>query len=243
VLKCKGVTKDTLQRFSLLGIVKHSLAIDKEYDLRAEEVEQKWRTRRHPLAVEFPELGVFPFPVQQLLVEEIHQGKLLVGEEEVPEPLAAMPEVDSQGGVRPPSCRCQFYQKWQLPCRHIWQHHILFGVLTPEAIAAFSFAWDEGGYEIYEGVTTDWVERGIREAIGAPVRRRLDLREVLDGLMAKYYALEADVKAMAPADADRVMTWWISQLAGVMARPYISQSTDTVAKNQCISGLNTRRSS
>jgi len=140
VLKCKGVTKDTLQRFSLLGIVKHSLAIDKEYDLRAEEVEQKWRTRRHPLAVEFPELGVFPFPVQQLLVEEIHQGKLLVGEEEVPEPLAAMPEVDSQGGVRPPSCRCQFYQKWQLPCRHIWQHHILFGVLTPEAIAAFSFA-------------------------------------------------------------------------------------------------------
>lgn len=33
VLKCKGVTKDTLQRFSLLGIVKHSLAIDKDYDL------------------------------------------------------------------------------------------------------------------------------------------------------------------------------------------------------------------
>ena len=50
------------------------------------------------------------------------------------------------------------------------------------------------------------MERGIREAIGAPVRRRLDLREVLDGLMAKYYALEADVKAIAPADADRVIT-------------------------------------
>jgi hypothetical protein len=36
--------------------------------------------------------------VQQLLVEEISQGKLLVGEEEIPEPLAAAPEVDSQGG-------------------------------------------------------------------------------------------------------------------------------------------------
>lgn len=46
----------------------------------------------------------------------------------------------------------------------------------------------------------------IREAIGAPVRRRLDLREVLDGLMAKFYALEADVKAIAPDDADRVMS-------------------------------------
>ena len=132
-----------------------------------------WRTRQHPLAVEFLELGVFPYPVQQLLVEEIHQGKLLVGEEEVLEPLAPAPEVDSQGGIRPPSCRCQFYQKWQLPCRHIWQHHILFGILTPDAMAAFSFAWDEGGYEIYEGVTTEWVEKGVREAIGAPVRRRL----------------------------------------------------------------------
>jgi hypothetical protein len=60
MLKCKGVTKDILQRFSLLGIVKHSLAIDKEYDLRAEEVEQKWKTRRHPLVTEFPELGRGP---------------------------------------------------------------------------------------------------------------------------------------------------------------------------------------
>ena len=100
----------------------------------------KWKTRRHPLAVEFPKLGVFPYPVQLLLVEEINQGKLLVEEEEVPEPLAATPEVDSQEGVRPPWCRCCFYQKWQLPCWHIWQHHILFSVLTTDAMAAFSFA-------------------------------------------------------------------------------------------------------
>ena len=61
-------------------------------------------------------------------------------------------------------------------------------------------------------MTTEWVEKGVREAIGAPVQRRLDLREVLDGLLAKYYALEADVKEMAPEDADRVMTWWIGRL-------------------------------
>ena len=176
----------------------------RELALRAEEIEPEGRTRQHPLAAEFSELGVFPYPVQQLLVEEIHQWKLLVGEEEIPEPLAAAPVVDSQGEIRPPSCRCQFYQKWQ--------HHILFGVLTRDAMAAFSFAWDEGVYEIYEEVTTEWVEKGIREAIGAPVRRRLDLRGVIDGLLAKCYALEADVKEMAPDDADRVMTWWIGQL-------------------------------
>jgi hypothetical protein len=79
-------------------------------------------------------------------------------------------------------------------------------------MAAFSFAWDEGGYEIYKGVTTEWVEKAVWEAIGAPVRRRLDLREVLDGLLAKYYALEADVKEMAPDDYDWVMTWWLGRL-------------------------------
>ena len=56
------------------------------------------------------------------------------------------------------------------------------------------------------------MEKGVREAIGAPVRRCLDLREVLDGLLAKYYALETDVKEMAPDDADRVLSWWIGQL-------------------------------
>ena len=128
--------------------------------------------------------------------------------------MSATSDEDSQGGVKPPSCTCLFFQQWQLPCRHIWQHHRLFGVLTPEALEAFTFAWDEGGYEIYEGITTEWVEKGVRDAIRAPVRRRLDIRELLNGLMAKYYSLEAEVKAMAPHDADRVMRWWIGRLAG-----------------------------
>jgi hypothetical protein len=89
---------------------------------------------------------------------------------------------------------------------------MLFGILTQDAMAEFSFAWEEGGYELYEQSTTEWVEQGIREAIGAPERRRLDLREVLDGLLGEFYALEADVKEMAPHDADRVMTWWIGRL-------------------------------
>jgi hypothetical protein len=63
--------------------------------LRAEEVERKWRTRRHPLATEFPELEVFPHLVQLLLAEEILLAKRLVEEEEMLEKLAAAPEVDS----------------------------------------------------------------------------------------------------------------------------------------------------
>jgi hypothetical protein len=33
-----------------------------------------------------------------------------------------------------------------------------------------------------------------------------------NGLMAKFYALEADVKEMAPDNGDRVMSWWIGRL-------------------------------
>jgi hypothetical protein len=53
-----------------------------------------------------------------------------------------------------------------------------------------------------KGVTTEWVEKKIQEPIKAPIWRRLDLHEVLDGLLAKYYALEADVKEIALDDAN-----------------------------------------
>jgi hypothetical protein len=42
--------------------------------------------------------------VQLLLAEEIRKGKTLVEEEDVLEPLAAAPKVDSQGEMTPPSC-------------------------------------------------------------------------------------------------------------------------------------------
>ena len=70
------------------------------------------------------------------------------------------------------------------------------------------------------------MEKGVREAIRALVRRRLDLWEVLDGLLAKFYALEADVKEMALDDADRVMSWWIGRLTeatGAMGTIGLSQ--------------------
>jgi hypothetical protein len=50
------------------------------------------------------------------------------------------------------------------------------------------------------------VERGIQDAIKVLVQRHLNLQEVLDSLLAKYYTLEADVKEMALHNTDWVMT-------------------------------------
>jgi hypothetical protein len=46
---------------------------------------------------------------------------------------------------------------------------VLFGILTQETVAELFFLWEDEGYEIYEGITTEWVERGLKEAIGVPV--------------------------------------------------------------------------
>lgn len=54
-------------------------------------------------------------------------------------------------------------------------------------------------------MTAEQVEKGMQEAIRAPIRRRLGLREVLDGLLSKCYALEANVNEMAPDDTDRII--------------------------------------
>ena len=40
---------------------------------------------------------------------------------------------------------------------------------------------------MYEGMTRDYVNKEVDNEIGAPIRRRLQIREVLGGLMARYY--------------------------------------------------------
>jgi hypothetical protein len=74
VLKGKSATKSTLDQLSLLGIAKHVLTIAKEYDLRAEKAQTAFRTRVYPIVAAFPQLQVFPYTVQQLLVPQIKEA-------------------------------------------------------------------------------------------------------------------------------------------------------------------------
>ena len=72
--------------------------------------------------------------------------------------------------------------------------------------------WEDSGFELYEGITSKYYERGMDREIGAPARRRLDMREALDTVRFKYYDLEESVEYLPPAEADRVMKWWIAKL-------------------------------
>jgi hypothetical protein len=113
---------------------------------------------------------------------------------------------DSQEDGAPPVCECRFFRKWQFPCSHIWHHHLVFGSLTPSAMEGWVWMWEEGGYELYESRTTEFISRGIKEEIGAPLRKRLDLGEVLTSLRSRYYVMEESVKDLDSQTASNVMT-------------------------------------
>jgi hypothetical protein len=54
---------------------------------------------------------------------------------------------------------------------------------------------------------------GYERAIGAPVRRRYDLYEGVKNLAHWSYPLEEELKAMEPAETDRVVCWWLDELS------------------------------
>lgn len=123
---------------------------------------------------------------------------------------------DSQEDGAPPVCDCTFFRKWQLPCSHIWHHHLVFGSLTPSAMEGWVWMWEEGGYELYESRTTEFISWGIKEEIGAPLRKRLDLGEVLTSLRSRYYMMEESMKDLDSKTASNVLDIWLGRLNEVL---------------------------
>jgi hypothetical protein len=189
------------------------MAHAKDFDLRAAKVRSSFKTRVLPVVAEFPQIKVFPFPVQKLLAPEISSA--IARHEDGEEPLVFEAE-DSQGNGSAPDCDCRFFQKWQLPCCHIWHHHLCFGSLTESAMETWKWMWEDGGYELYERRESQWEAHGVKDEIGAPLRKRLDLGEVITSLRTRCYAMEESVKTLESSEAERVMDWWLGRLHEVL---------------------------
>ena len=52
--------------------------------------------------------------------------------------------------------------------------------------------------------------------IGAPAKRKLELREVVDSLTNRYYRMEEELEAWSAAERDYVIKVWIQQLERVV---------------------------
>ncbi|KAK9349806.1 hypothetical protein V1523DRAFT_356425 [Lipomyces doorenjongii] len=113
------------------------------------------------------------------------------------------------------TCDCLFFRKYFLPCRHIFLSDMSYDILTREQWQDFAFMFEDSGYEIYEGRGREYLGDGIRQEIGAPDRRTLTFKELLERLRTRYYELDEDVSATYSGDSERrenIMNLWISSL-------------------------------
>ncbi|KAL2050861.1 hypothetical protein ABVK25_008922 [Lepraria finkii] len=72
--------------------------------------------------------------------------------------------------------------------------------------------WEDSGFELYEGITSEYYTKEIDDEIGALYRRRLDMREALDSLKSKYYNLEEAVAKLLQGLADNALKRWVARL-------------------------------
>ena len=88
-----------------------------------------------------------------------------------------------------PQCNCHWFEAWQLPCQHIWHHHLLYGSLSPQHFHQLFSLWEENGYEIYEEIRRPFAE-ALDDIIGLPRKMQLDFHEIRDGVNRVQYALQ-----------------------------------------------------
>ncbi|KAK9388201.1 hypothetical protein V1515DRAFT_598031 [Lipomyces mesembrius] len=65
-----------------------------------------------------------------------------------------------------------------LPTQFLADVH--YGILTPDHWETYSFMFEESGFEVYESVTNEYICNGIYDEIGAPERRALTCKEILE---------------------------------------------------------------
>lgn len=127
------------------------------------------------------EVHKFPFTIQKLIAEEVGAlSKRLQEGKGVP-------------GLTTPECPCKFFNRYMLPCRHIF-HEELCGdarILTPEVWRDFQQTFEENGMEVYQS------RESIRVLQPEPTveeknmeTRRLAMNELFERARDHFYALE-----------------------------------------------------
>lgn len=135
-----------MTHWHLLGIFRHALVIDNRYETRATKNMLSFRSRVLPEATIVPQLRRFPVPVQQLMAKQIREASKRVDDGEdiydalFDEKVEYFDDGVDRFGVKlplreirtysSPTCECRFFRRWQLPCCHVFQHHITYGSLT-----------------------------------------------------------------------------------------------------------------
>ena len=76
----------------------------------------------------------------------------------------------------------------------------------------WAYMFEEGGFEIYESTTKEYVTRDIYDEPDSPSKHMLDVREVLDEIKTKFYDLEAGTVDWEDDVRERISAQWVAML-------------------------------
>lgn len=196
-----------MRQWSLTGVVERVINVSRKWANRAEVTATKFHGKHLAMTAHFPPLRQLPWPIQVLISQQVKQADDLEHQPHEIQPLG-----DKL------SCKCLFYRKYLLPCKHIfwWEEHC-GGFILPHHWDKwiFMFQNEVSGFEIYEDRSTEFIEEDIYQEIGAPARRKLEVKELLHATMQKYYDLERIIREEKWPDeqAQEVIQAWISLLS------------------------------
>ena len=207
--------------WSLRGSVQHLADITLAYDKRAEHEERNWRSGKYPEVSLYFGMEKLPAPVQLLILKEREQAETRIAEGK-----------DFWELEKGAECDCLFWRRYSLPCRHLFQLDILFGSWFRKEdwqkvrLLLFTFytndlqyalLFEDCGFEVYEGIEAFRTEAPEpEEDAPGPAQRRLAVREVLDGVQQRYYALEEATSGWKEEEKVKFFERWVGQLGAVM---------------------------
>ena len=127
------------------------------------------------------------------------------------------------------SCNCLFYCRYLIPCEHIFQHHLLYGLLTEDKWDQYAHLFEESGFDIYESKEELEADYELAAELSGAAHRKKQIQECMEGMREKYYAMEEEIRRfkLENEEVDIVMEYWINGVVR-MTGDIITQSVAQV---------------
>jgi hypothetical protein len=205
--------------FSLEGICHLVDLIAGQWDSRATKANTNFKKKNLSETFRYPELKLFPLPIQKLLVSQLQEARRRISDNK-------QVYINMDHTI----CRCVWFAKYQLPCSHIWQQHLLNDTLKSTDWDAYSMLFKSNGLEIYESLYGD-IRRTEAEkrtqvqddTTATYSRNTLRVQEQVYQLQNKWFELAEQLSSSSISTEARLLTQerWLLHL-DVVLRPLIN---------------------
>ena len=153
-----------------MGIVIEIDRVVEKIDGITDAAEMDFHTKRVAETEIYQHLFLFPYPVQQLLVQQYHKLEERLSEEKRMVYLGD-----------PISCYCKFYLRYRLPCQHIPHSDSLYNILDLVKWERYAQNFKGGiGLAIYEDAEIEVMNEGnIKDNLA---NQKLEIKEIYQHL-------------------------------------------------------------